>query len=350
MRSGGTALRRLRVALCCAAAIALAPASAAWGQAAEPAPRPRCERVETGVKVALRAVWGAKPDAVWAVGAAGVALRWNGVRWLQIPTGTEQELLAIGGVSAKDLWAVGQAGEALHFDGKQWAEVPMGSRHQFSAVVALATDDVWALGQDPGTRRWTDAASGDGVREREDGRRPSASLFHWDGRGWLPQLVGPDRWPPLRAAAAGADGREIWAVGQRSEGKDGRPEVARLKGERWAKEAGPGDSDLAAVFSAGEEIFCAGSRGTLFSRGAQGWKTLDAVDAVYEGLWASGPKDLWAVGSLLRHFDGSAWSNLPVEGGSSAALHAVWGAGQGEVWAVGDEGVSVRCAPTPQGR
>jgi hypothetical protein len=163
--------------------------------------------------------------------------------------------------------------------------------------------------------------------------------------------------------------------------------VARLRGERWAEETGPGD--LAAIFSLGEELIAAGPRGQIFARRQGGWLAVDAVDgAAYEGLWASGPKDIWAVGSQVRHFDGSAWTSIaPADGPGTTrcksapaagvrgdspdrakagyagpertegtfatlpmALHAVWGAGPGEVWAVGDEGAALRCARGPRGK
>jgi hypothetical protein len=334
---------RLRRALPLLSALASA---AAWAQPAGPAAGERCERVETGVRVPLRALWGASPDAVWAVGAAGVALRWNGVRWLQIPTGVEHELLAVGGLSAKEVWAVGQAGTALRFDGKRWREVPMGTRHRFSSVLALARDEVWAVGQDPGTHRWIDGAGGEAARESEGGRRPTASLFRWDGERWQAHPAGRVGWPPLRAASASAEGREIWVAGSRTDGPESRPIVARLRGERWDEEPGPGD--LAAIFSLGEELIAAGPRGRIFARRQGGWLAVDAVDgAAYEGLWASGPKDIWAVGSQVRHFDGGAWTTIAPANGPGLALHAVWGAGPAEVWAVGDEGAALRCVRGP---
>jgi hypothetical protein len=54
-----------------------------------------------------------------------------------------------------------------------------------------------------------------------------------------------------------------------------------------------------------------------------------------DGIWGSGPADVYAVGSAgsLAHFDGASWT--PVETGYTVDLHGVWGSGPDDVYAVG---------------
>jgi hypothetical protein len=284
-------------------------------------------------------------------------LRWNGARWLQIPTGVEEDLLAVGGINAEDVWAVGRGGTALHWrkgpssrerpaDGPRWEAVPMDTRNAFAALVALASDDVWAVGQDPGTRRWRESASGPELEE--DGRPPSASIFHWDGERWRAQSAASEPWPPFFAACASSGGKEIWAVGAR--GPQGRPAVARWSGGAWGLESGPGGEELRAVVAMDDQVWVASSNAKIAARRAGQWAVVDTAEGRYDGLWASSSKDVWAVGSLVRHFDGAAWTTLAQAREKPAALHGVWGVKPNEVWAVGDEGTVLHCFEGPEPR
>ncbi len=62
-------------------------------------------------------------------------------------------------------------------------------------------------------------------------------------------------------------------------------------------------------------------------------------------VWGSGPNDVWAVGTLassanplegngsvIRHWDGHAWSVCTA---SVSAPSGIWGSGPGDVWTVG---------------
>jgi hypothetical protein len=66
----------------------------------------------------------------------------------------------------------------------------------------------------------------------------------------------------------------------------------------------------------------------------------------FEGVWGSGPSDVWAVGNhqtattpvagAIEHWDGTAWTAVP--NGAAYQLNAVWGTGPSDVWAVGEHG------------
>ncbi|MBN9161526.1 MAG: hypothetical protein J0I07_11215, partial [Myxococcales bacterium] len=68
----------------------------------------------------LHAVWGTGPNDVWAVGAEGTILHFDGVAWTVSSTGLgsgqEVNLTGIWGSGPNDVWAVG-GNVALHFTG-----------------------------------------------------------------------------------------------------------------------------------------------------------------------------------------------------------------------------------------
>ena len=76
----------------------------------------------------LYGVWGATPDDVWAVGANGKVIRWNGTEWLEFQEAAFGiTLRSIWGRSADDIWAVGLQGHVIHWDGTAWNEWATGS-------------------------------------------------------------------------------------------------------------------------------------------------------------------------------------------------------------------------------
>jgi len=67
----------------------------------------------------------------------------------------------------------------------------------------------------------------------------------------------------------------------------------------------------------------------------------------FDGVWGSGPDDVWAVGNssvsatgVIRHWNGSVWSAAPADALSS--LWAVRGSGPNDAWAIGDFGAIAR--------
>ncbi|HRI52764.1 MAG TPA: hypothetical protein PLW65_21530 [Pseudomonadota bacterium] len=60
---------------------------------------------------------------------------------------------------------------------------------------------------------------------------------------------------------------------------------------------------------------------------------------IFNGVWGSGPSDVWAVGnSIVLHYDGKTWSQSPIDTSGSLYLNAVWGSGPKDVWSVGLRG------------
>jgi photosystem II stability/assembly factor-like uncharacterized protein len=98
-------------------------------------------RQQTGVDEDLRAVWGARPGQVWAVGDEGRILHEvaPGV-WRAEESGTDADLYAVWGSGADDLWAAGDEGVVLHSSdgGARWQRVDSGTDEDLRAISGAA--------------------------------------------------------------------------------------------------------------------------------------------------------------------------------------------------------------------
>jgi hypothetical protein len=55
--------------------------------------------LETSTSGDLYAIYGTGPDRIWAVGANGMIVEWDGIEWRGVPSGTSQDLYAIHAAS-----------------------------------------------------------------------------------------------------------------------------------------------------------------------------------------------------------------------------------------------------------
>lgn len=71
---------------------------------------------------ALFKVWGSSTDQVFAVGAMGLILEYDGDQWQQVPTGAGDDFVSLWGRSDDDIIAVGGRanGQIARYDGDQW--------------------------------------------------------------------------------------------------------------------------------------------------------------------------------------------------------------------------------------
>lgn len=354
--------------------IALSLALAACSSAAPKAGPTRCAEddvecwqaalavAEGGVALALTAVPVALVDApppaptpsgpftVWASGLGGV-VAWDGHRWLpeEIPPLPEVgTLAAISGTSAEDIWVAGAdvgLGIVVFFlhrtaAGWQWVESPGDQMPR--DVFAAAPDDAWAVGF-------------------------HGLVLHWDGGSWTTVDVGStDTFNKVWT-----DGSEVWIAGEtqllhRSGGTWSVAESAGATvlvafaaddvwfgGRTWRRWAGASLEPIAAPPGAGWVYDAWGSPSALWASGTsaggdtmylfdgQGWSTVPRpvspplvgglqTSSAITSLWGSGPADVWGMGDLTGgpgseafHWDGAAWTALPLPG----VYYDVWGDG-----------------------
>lgn len=76
----------------------------------------------------LLSIWGTSSRNLYAVGAGGVILKYDGVLWVQVPSGVGGIIKGIWGVSNNEIYAVGNysetdSGFVLKFDGSRWRKL-----------------------------------------------------------------------------------------------------------------------------------------------------------------------------------------------------------------------------------
>lgn len=99
-----------------------------------------------GFAAELKTTWGSSGRAMWAVGARGVALYYDGERVTKVDTGVTANLAALRGTAADDVWAVGARGTVLHWAGDGWSSIPSGTLENLSIVFTKTRDDAWIGG------------------------------------------------------------------------------------------------------------------------------------------------------------------------------------------------------------
>jgi len=266
------------------------------------------------------------------------------------PVSTLYALTSVWGSSKNDVWAVGSGGTIIHYDGGAWKETPTPVKNTFHAVWGTGPTDVWAAsmtnalfhstGFASGTATWTAALP---AQAEPDDAFPRAVLAVWGSPGAPLRIGARDRtvYDPmtgslstvnqytLRLAAGdagaawervegigavhsfwGSSPTDLWYVADNSD-KNGWQKGVTMHGT--AKVAG----------------------------GAMQWQSVDSQSSVVlEGIWGSGPGDVWAVGDMgvLRHMTPAAprWAIVPSP--TDQALHAIWGSAANDIWAVGDHG------------
>jgi hypothetical protein len=238
------------------------------------------------------------------------------VQKAQLLGGNDNSLGAVAGSSPADVWAVGNylpdaAGSnqdatltfAEHYDGKKWTVVRTpnaGPNFNTLFGVAAAGGEAWAVGV-----------------HQNDAFQDRALVEVWNGHGWsIADTPQPGSGRDILFGASAASSNDVWAVGEQ-QGANG---VFGTLAEHW-------DGRTWSVVPTPDP----GSAGNHL-----------------DGVYASGPGDVWAVGqqlggaapdqALVEHWNGRSWSVVSVPGvhSSNVLLDGVTATSGGQVWAVGE--------------
>lgn len=264
--------------------------------------------VPAPVDTGLGAIWGASARDVWAVGASGAILHFDGAAWSDaspVSPRIAADLLAIRGLSPRNVWAVGRDGLAAHFDGDVWSIVPTDSQEPWIGVWPFAPDDVWIAGA-AGIRRWNGAAFAElGPKAAVTALWASGpnnvylvtnkEIIHFDGREFSVQTI---RSSDQLNAVWGTDPEHVWTIGFSTTRRPGFGAVD--KDGHWTFEAAP-------------------------------------PRAFYFALWSNDSRELWAganVASIFHNSQGK-WCREYIMMAEGAAVTGFWGATHADVWAVG---------------
>jgi hypothetical protein len=94
--------------------------------------------VNSGTNLGLRAVWGAAPDDVWMVGEGGIVLHWDGSSITKVSVDTTQTLTAIWGRNASEMVIVGGRGTAFAWDGASFSKIALGAAARDTDLLAVS--------------------------------------------------------------------------------------------------------------------------------------------------------------------------------------------------------------------
>lgn len=192
---------------------------------------------------------------------------------------------------------------------------------------------------DPNAEASADGGAGGDVGDADV---PDAAVVAWTqafdaaGEGALLSVWGPDD-------------THVYAVG-------GQPDAGvawRYDGAAWARVDLPPGPLINWVHGAGGTLFMVGNGGRALRRvgdGAFEALTTGETQALW-GVFAVAPDDVWAVGGeaagetppdpVIVHFDGATWTRvaLPPADRAYRAFFKVWASGPRDVWAIGQAGV-----------
>jgi photosystem II stability/assembly factor-like uncharacterized protein len=321
------------------------------------------------IDVGLTSVWGTGPDDVWAVGAAGTVIHWDGYEWTVLPRLTDWLLSAVWGTGQENVWTVSSPNKIFHTNGRingtvSWSPLPPiasdegihgsaihgSERSLLRALWAQSPVNLW-VGGEPFCTRWPD------TNYWESGWRSMATDGGFD---WAPLFQATVlRDVPIIHAIWAAWPDDIWVVGVGNVGEHNTPfaahtSAAAIEGSDppiWIKVDTQSNAFFYALWGSGpNDVWAIGDYGTIrhITGGADAWTVVESPTKEHlRGIWGSAPDDIWAVGrhGTLLHYDGVKWESqtgaFPL--GDPPNLYGVWASDSTNVWAVGD-GIIMRYA------
>jgi cysteine-rich repeat protein len=350
----------------------------------------------SGTTQYLTAVWGTGPTNVYVAGLSGTLLHYDGASWSAISTGTSLHLRGVWGSSATDVFVVGESSVVLHYDGTRWTLSTAGYLTNLLGVWGSGPRDVFAAGESGGLHydgtTWSPSApSGTGgfdilVTGPITGTGPHdvfVPSLRYDGASWTTMrspgftvngmfTIGPgdviavgagggiarfrfanwSLWPTNTTssltAVAGNGPSDMYATGL-----DASNSIWHFDGNTWRASAAGTAYEVAfsSIWVGGTTIFAVGwdttadlavvvtcVSGSCVPLIEQDFYTTTYY-APLEGVWASSPTDVFAVGDggTILHFDGATWVQMASE--AAGDLFGVWGSAANDVFAVGNAGI-----------
>ena len=310
----------------------------------------RWDQLETGTTETLYSVWAAGDGGAWFAGGNGTLLHQAGPN-LSAVSQTLTQHVVLRGVSGAgpSVFAAGANGTVLAFDGGQWTQVSTptdGGSAQFNAIWAATPTEAWAVGAGGLVAHVTNGAW-TGVPDSGtpadltgiSGTSPDAGLavgkgqtrVQWDGGAW--------------SASAGANPAEdftsVWAF------TDGKARISSSAGTMYRFEPSPPALYAEATPSPNgnygvwgprsDSAWAVGQGGQILHGSGSSWVDFagGSVQRVI-GLWGPGNGSLWGVGDVITlQRQNGVWTPQPTP---TPGLARIWGTSEG-IWAVGNSGI-----------
>ncbi len=302
---------------------------------------------------AVFSIFGFDSNNVWAVGANGLAARYDGGSWAATQTGTTQALSSVWGLSSEDMWAVSNEVVLLRWGAvshapsgpPSWSNLysPASAEQLDGLLFGYPVPTVWGASQE---EVWLGSSSG--IDSLGDYSHYSIAYRVQQGMDGEPPVWAPVR-VPLPAGTApcygfeaqtiwGAQADDVWIGG--CQGKMvhvvGRPAGAILG---QPTETLTLNSLTAVHGTSTSNVWAVGEGGTIrtWAPSTGRWRVMPSPttsDFHAVRVFASG--DVWVAGgdSTLLTFDGTTWRQVPLPG-KPETLRAIWGNTSDDLWVGG---------------
>lgn len=283
----------------------------------------------------LRGIWGNSDNDIYAVGAGGTILHYNGYVWNIMDSGTDTNLNGIGGADGI-VYAVGDSGTVLSFNGTEWQAIESGTETDMHDVQAFSSSRVYMVGD-------------------------KGEILSYDGSE-IRRTVVPNEF----GTAEGIRFYGIWGVSEIDMFAAGTETIGNIyyfciyeyDGNNWIKRAGINDPDFSGLAEIGVlyDVFGFVDSGVFFSGFSgdryhsqniimrlreSGFETVYQSDypencafCAISGIWGKSETDFFGVTShgKIRHFENGKQSETDL--GSGYILNDIWG-GESDIFAVG---------------
>lgn len=272
----------------------------------------------------------------------------NGWCWLYpLPQGNA--LFDVHGTSANDVWAGGALGALVRFDGTSWSAVDTPSTSSINAVWARAADDAYFARDDGEVMRWngtslsllpsTDATPLRGIGPLPDGRLlfvgDQGTARIWDGSAWLTLPTGTT----ANLRSVGGPGPSIVGDGT----------IKQWNGAQLVDGPAPDGYTLRGVASLWGNLLVVGDDVVHSWSSSSTWRHHSVPFQVptWYDAWTATPTETWVVGrsggdAAAVKLGGAASTNLTLVGNVDNRLYGVWGSSPDDFWAVGRYGLRLR--------
>jgi len=271
----------------------------------------------------LFGVWGTASSgagaSIWAVGAAGTILHWNGSAWSKVESGTRRDLLSVWSERADEAWVTGTGGT--------WFKVSL--QGGVAPVSSASTNDLLDVWGDPdGAAIWAVGYGGKVFRLDRSLTLPAADLSATN-----PSIA--------LYAVYGVAGSNVWVAGANG----ALYEYPSVGGPKLRAET-PLPYDFFDLWmpSSGALIVSTKDGGVQTSNGAGAWTAASIPPPAGDfalAIWGdASTSELW-----VRGFDGLSYYRSPspllawsaAQEPSRLNVRDVWG-DSSAVWSVGEKG------------
>jgi hypothetical protein len=280
----------------------------------------------------VTSIVGRSATDVWASGTGGLLMHWNGGQWLvsnlEMPDTISSLYLSQG-----EVWGV--AGDLVvraSLEPQSVRTTRLENGRTLRSISMLSSGDVF-VGLGPG------AGSTAKILGRLD--FDTKSLTYLENP--IPPWAGPAEAMAVRAGFLVA-GSALWLVGDH--GSVARYPIALLQEAGDAGSAAAGTvlpttsrASLLAAWGYGEQLWAAGSQGTVLHFDGSEWHAQQTgTQVTLNAIFGTSGTDIWAAGDdgTVLHFDGKTWAAVDV-GSYRGSFRSIWAATPDDVW-LGGEG------------